>query len=371
MRRQIAVILVLLFLRQGCLAQDGQTLRVGAILPLSGGSSGEGEMARRGLEIARKRLEKLSSLKVQIDYGDSAADVKSAVSAYRNLRLQGSIPALITWGSGIGVALMPLVDQDRVVQIGIATSTPKYRVEGDYSFRLFPSAVQEGEFNGRFAFNELHAASAAMLVMNNDYGLGLAEAFRRSFEALGGRILATETVEASDVDFKTQILKIRTRKPELIFIASYSGAAVSLLRQARMLALSGSILVSSATVGDSGFLQQSGEVSDGIYVAIPGADLRRNRDEEVRQFAHLYRQAYNEETSPQVLMAARAHDALMLIAFRGAQNCPRLDGECLAQKIAELRDYSGAAGTVSFDSAGDALTTFNIQRVKAGSFIPF
>lgn len=368
MRASILIIFCLLSVVVSADAEELRTLHVGAILPLSGNSAGEGEVARRGIELAVKHAEESSTVRIQLHYGDSAGDVKTAVSAYRNLKLQHIPSLLITWGSGIGVALMPLVDQDKVVQLGIATSTPAYRAEGDFSLRLFPSADREGEYAGRMAAGAFAGKHAATLVVNNDYGLGLAAAFSKAFEDSGGQVVAAETFDAADSDFRTQVTRLQGRRPGFVYIASYPGVSASLLRQLRNLIHSAPVVLSSATVGDPAFLEQSGASSDGALVVLPGRDIASSADGVAKAFLGAYRGAFGDQPGPLLLMAARAFDACLL-SMHAAKGCADLTGECLKSKLLEISDFPGVGGPINFDSAGDAITDFHLLRIAGGRFV--
>ena len=368
MKTTIPVLICLFFAVARANAEELRTVHIGAILPLSGSSAGEGEMVRRGLELAGKYAKENSPVKIQLHYEDSAGDVKTALSAYRSLKVRHKPSVLVTWGSGIGVALMPLVDQDRVVQLGVATSTPGYRVEGDYSLRLFPSAEREGAYTGDVVARTFAGKQAATLVLNNDYGLGLAATFSRAFESSGRKVVIAETFEASELDFRVQITRLQNRKPGLIYIASYPGVSVAILKQLRKLVPSVPVILSSATVGDPEFLEQSGDASNGALVILPGLDVASNADAVAKVFVRAYSSTYGDQAGPLLLLAARAYDSCLL-SVHASKNCPDLTGECLRTRLLEVRHYPGVGGPIDFDSAGDAITGFHLRRIEGGRFV--
>jgi branched-chain amino acid transport system substrate-binding protein len=121
--------------------------KLAAILPLTGNEADQGEWARRGFELAREELRTSRGTDISLLYEDShGSDAGSAVKAYKSIQLLGKVPVVFSYGSGVGMALTPLVNSDRVIQMGIATATPKYTSAGDFTFRNFPSADLETKF---------------------------------------------------------------------------------------------------------------------------------------------------------------------------------------------------------------------------------
>ena len=86
--------------------------------------------------------------------------------------------------------------------------------KGDYIFRVCFIDPYQGEAMAIFARRTLNAQTAALLVdVRSDYSVGLADAFRRHFEALGGRIISELKYSEGDSDFSAQITA--TRRPDL------------------------------------------------------------------------------------------------------------------------------------------------------------
>src|SRR5947207_563219 len=84
------------------------TVRVGALLPLTGGAAEQGNWSRQGILLAEEEINRADGPQVQIDYEDTKGDPKSAVDSFNALRSDTSLSAVLTWGSGVGLALTPL-----------------------------------------------------------------------------------------------------------------------------------------------------------------------------------------------------------------------------------------------------------------------
>src|SRR3989344_1939823 len=217
---------------------EEETIKIGVILPLTGSGQDQGEWVRRGLELALDKL-RTSNIDpaIELFYEDSKGEPKLAISAYQKLRLEQNISAMITWGSGVGLALTPLVNKDQVVQMGVATAIPSYNTPDDFTFRNFPSATLEADYLTDAVLNQLGAKQISILKINNDYGISSADAFTSRYLSKGGKVLIEETFESGSTDYRTTLTKLKQHNPRFIYLATSPKEGGLILRQAKELGL--------------------------------------------------------------------------------------------------------------------------------------
>ena len=67
-------------------------------------------------------------------------------------------------------------------------TAPKISEAGEYIFRIWNSDDLEGKVSAKFIYEDLRLSNAVILYINNDYGKGLEDVFKREFQILGGKI---------------------------------------------------------------------------------------------------------------------------------------------------------------------------------------
>lgn len=351
-------------------SEGAQTrFRVAAIIPLTGGNAEQGQWIQNGLELAAARLQEQSGTSVDLRFEDSQGDPRQAVTAYTNIAAQGKPTAVITWGSGVGLALTPKVNRDGVIQIGVATATPDYRSEGDYTFRNFPSAELEAGFLVETLITRMAVARIGIVKINNDYGLGSARTFRDSFEKRGGEVVFDEEIEPNTTDFRSTLTKIKQKPVEYLYLALYPSEGAMFIKQARSIGLESEIIASTALLGASAFFQITGTASNNVMVASSLPEYLQKRGEAVEHFYTAYETKYGEPPGLQHVFAARAYDALLLLG-QAYRDCQTRAASCIRDRLYAVRSYEGASGNLTFDSAGDVQTSFTLYRVANGKFEP-
>ncbi len=344
---------------------------VGAILPLTGNGADQGGWNRDALELARDQINAdggIHGVPLEIVFEDSKrGDVAQATLAYQSLKTRGPMPAVLSWGSGVGIALTNLVNDDRVIQMGIATSSPAYSTPGDFTFRTFPSGSAEGAFSAGLVFNRLGAREVSILFVQNDYGLANKTAFREKFEELGGRVLSEESVAAGTLDAKSELTKIKNSGASVVFLAVYPQEGAIILQQANDLGLSPQFIASNAIQSGAEFFEVAGDSAEGLLVTVGKFDPD-SPDEATQELVRAYAEKYARTPTA---YDARAFDGLNVIV-RAMRACDDpMDTECVRQKLASTRDYPGAAGVITFDEFGDIQADFQILQVKSRQFVPY
>lgn len=247
--KHISAVIVLSFFFP--VALIAESIQVGALLPLSGPAAEGGTRSKRGLELAKERIEEEFGLSIELLLEDTRAEPRRAVDAYRKLLFTAKPKVVISWGSGVGLALSPLVNKDKVIQIGVATASPKYASHGDYNFRTYPSSDYEGREVARVVFDTLQAKRVAIVQVENDYGAGAAGAFLRAAEAKEKKVITHEIVFPEADDFRTVLLNVLKRKPDLVYLAVYPREGAVLLKQLRELNYRGRIVATPDHNGDA------------------------------------------------------------------------------------------------------------------------
>ena len=122
--------------------------------------------------------------------------------------------------------------------ISPASTNPKVTEVGDFVFRTCFIDPFQGAVMARFAREELKAQRVAILFdFKQDYSVGLADFFRKTFKELGGEIVADERYTSGDIEFRAQLTTIRAAKPDAIFVPGYYTEVGLIAKQARELGL--------------------------------------------------------------------------------------------------------------------------------------
>ncbi len=344
-----------------------EAIKIGAILPLTGGASIYGESAKEGVDLAIEEMNNkggINGRKIEIIYEDSKAEPKEGVSAINKLITVDKVPVIIgAMTSSVTLAVAPIAEENQVVLLSPGSSAPKITKAGDYIFRNEVSeefgARKSAEFYYDAGFKEI-----AILYINNDYGVSVKETTKKVYQEKGGKISTAEAFVQKTTDFRTSLQKIKNSKPQALLIVAHEEYPM-IIRQMKEVGMELPILTTPVFESKE-LLNKLGELAEGvIYSCYSTFDLESQK-EEVKQFLDNFRKKYSKDPS---YYAALGYDAAYLLKIAIEKGGYHSDG--IKNALYTIEDYPGVSGITSFDENGDVIKPVILKTVKNGKFVVY
>jgi branched-chain amino acid transport system substrate-binding protein len=195
--------------------------------------------------------------------------------------------------------------------------------------------------------------------VKNDYSIGLAQFFEKTFVELGGTIVATQAYSEGDSDFKAQLTSIKSSEPEAIFVPGYYTEAALIVKQARELNMN--IPMMGGDGWDSSKLIEIGGASlNGTYYSTHYAV--DDTSALVQNFVGKYRERYKETPD---CMGALGYDAALLL-FDAIKRANGTDAAAIRDALAQTKDFVGVTGKITIDPDRNARKSIVIIEVQDG-----
>ena len=340
-------------------------IKIGAILPLTGDGAKYGEAAKKGIDLALEEINRqgeVKGTKIKVIFEDTQGDPKVGVSAVRKLTTIDKVPAIIgDLFSSVTLAVAPIMNQNKTVLLSPASSAPKITEAGDYIFRNCASDIFEGSIMGRFAANEIGMKRIALLYINNDYGVGIRDVFKKTFISEGGLITVEEAFEQGATDFRTQLTKVKGSNPQAVYIVGYKELG-QLLKQAREIGINLQFL-STVMFEDPEIIKIAGPAAEGVIYSARAYDPG-SMDKSTREFVTKFMHRYNESAD---IFAALSYDAMKILSL--AMERGGFTSDKIKDALYTIKHYPAVVGDTSFDENGDVIQPAVIKTVKNGEFI--
>ncbi|MCK4655014.1 MAG: penicillin-binding protein activator [Candidatus Cloacimonetes bacterium] len=346
-------------------AKKEKVIKIGAILPLTGGAAKYGESAKRAIDLAVEEINSTGGIKgskIKVIYEDDQALPDKGVSAIQKLITVDKVPVVIgAMPSSVTLAMAPIAEKNKVVLFSPASSNPKITEAGDYIFRNDVSDIFEGGKMADEAWRRLKFRKIAVLYINNDYGAGIKDAFVYSFTILGGEIVVTENFEQGTTDFRTQLTKIKQDDPEAVYIVGYK-EQIQILKQFRELGLKSQILA-TIMLEDPEIIQKVGDSAEGAIYTYRAYDPN-SEQKEIKEFVENFKVKYGIEPDN---WAAQCYDALNIIAL--AIKDSGYNSDSIKKALYGIKNFPGVSGLTTFDENGDVIKPIKLKTVKNGKFV--
>jgi branched-chain amino acid transport system substrate-binding protein len=371
LKHGIFFFILLAFAISAC-KQEVQIYRIGAVVPLSGSLEAYGRNVRNGLTLSLTEINEAGGIKrrgeskgknIDIIFEDDASDPAKAVEKTKSLITVAKVPVVIGGvTSTLALAIAPVCEENKIVFLSPAASTPKLSDAGAYVFRNYPSDTLEGKVMAEYAVRHMSVRDVAVFYIDNEYGQGLLNVFKNRFTGLGGTVVMEQPYTQGQTDYAEPVKKLKKDAPDGIYLIGYYAEIGSILKEIRKQELPSKIF-SVEGLANPMILETSAEAAEGVIYPQPAYNPESN-DPEIQRFVKAYRDKFN--TKPD-LDGVFSYDALRIVAkaIENSTNFP-LD---LRDRIADT-SFRGLIGDISFDSNGDVDIRPEMFQIKDGKFVP-
>lgn len=293
----------------GCNSKSS-AIKIGSIGPLSGNYAVYGGDCKNGVELAINEINAAGGVNgqlIELLAEDDEGQPEKSVSAYKKLVTKDGAKIIVgSLTSGCAIAITPLAQAQKIVQVAPAATAPALTDAGNYIFRACYDDPFQGTVGGKFAAENLGAKNAAILYdIGNDYSVGLTENFRAAFEKAGGSIVSLESYSTGDKDFNAQLTKIKNANPDVVYLPDYYSTVALIVKQLRAQGITTPIVGAD---GWDGLTENAGdEVLNGFYSNHYAAD---STEPKVQNFVKNYKAKYNLTPTS---FAALGYDSIYMI----------------------------------------------------------
>ncbi len=346
-----------------------EEIKIGVLLPLTGNLAPFGQGMLKGAKVAEKELNDAGGVlgsKVKLVVEDTGTEPAKAVEAARKLVNIDKVQAIDgAAASSSTLAVAPICEENKVVLVSPASTSPEVTNAGDYIFRVVPSDTLQGKVLADLSIGEGYK-KAATFVINNDYGIGLQDVFTNTFKEKGGDVVIQIQYDPGKGDYRTELQQIKDSGAEMIMFVSYPEDASVILKQAVELGLTQKWIAAEGIASEEMFNYEGmKEAMEGMLLTKPASSTD---SEEYKHFYNLFKEMYPDEEPG--IYADSTYDALMMIA-KAIEAAGSYDGEKIKDAMYEIsKGYKGATGDKTMDENGDIIyQDFVILKAENGKFV--
>lgn len=365
----IVIILIGMRLSPASKKETG-VIKLGGISALTGVGSSVGEEERRGTQLAIEEINARGGVKGQklelISEDVSIDKIKNAVSVARKLIDIDKVTAIVgpQWDEP-AFPILPITEAAKVPMVG-PENGPMLKAERDYQYFFstwYDSKVGIREIL-RFAQKKKITRVAIVKVLSSGFWEYSATILKNEAPNYGVTIMdEVDMGNPMTLDFKTNLIKIREKNPDAIFIVTNDYNQCTFLKQAEQIGYKG-IILGTESSGDPISISQCPTLLEKRFFSTPA------QSDNYKSFAERFKTRFGEY--PRFPSAATSYDAAMIIADSLEQSNLQ-GGEVLRDIIAKTQKSNGVSlESISFDKKGFVNTpenAFEMRTVKDGKYV--
>ena len=373
--KYLAVALTCLGASAAMPASAQETLKLGALVTLSGPGAAWGIGMKNAAELAADQVNAKGGLevggkkyKVEVVSYDDKYQANEAVTAGNRLVFEDKIQYLIgPTGSAPALAVQPLTEKSKIIILTLGFTPKLLGPDKTYTFRPPVTTGEVADPQIGWVVKKLGVKKVGGIFPNDETGQAMSKDLEAAYTKAGATFVAKEYFERDRVDFVPLITRMMARGIDAIELDGNSPTTAGLIvKQAREMGFKGKII---RTGGPStmDIVNVAGKAAtEGMYVHTPlDASLASTK-----AYEEMYAAKYK---SPMNGFSPVFYDATNMLfeAMRKAGTVT--DTEKVRNELEKLKDYKGTLGTINWtgkasygiDHQMDA--PFFIAEVKDGN----
>jgi branched-chain amino acid transport system substrate-binding protein len=373
-RKWFVFIIALALILGACQPAAPDTIKIGINAPLTGDIPKVGEGTKYAAEMWLEDINAAGGLdvggkkyQVELIIEDNESKAESAVAAATKLITQDEILAMVgPQASKQAVPAGEIANNNSVPMISPWSTNPNTTLNRPWVFRTPFLDPFQGPVVANFVNDEFGFTKAGVLYdIASDYPKGLAEFFKSAWEGIhgAGSVVAYESFTTKDTDFSAQLTKIKNSGAEFIFTPQYYNEVALIVQQARELGFEGPI-VGSDSWGSAELMNLCGDPCKGLFFSTHYA--AEGATGATKEFIDRYNAKYGYVPDD---VGALTWDT-MLILQKAIQDCGTITGDlatdraCVRDALAQIKDFDGITGKMTFTEEGDPIKCAVIVRIS-------
>ena len=295
---------------------------------------------------------------VTLDTRGDSAEAANAVT--RLIDVEKSTAILGEVASSLSLAGGRVAQRRKIPMVSPSSTNPKVTEVGDYIFRVCFLDPFQGKAMAKFAKDTLKVEKVAILKdIKNDYSIGLADAFKESFEKIGGKIIVEQSYGQGDTDFSAQVTAIKNTDAQAIFVPGYYAEVGSIARTAERLGVKLPLLGGDGWDAPDLF-KIGGDAINGSYFSnhfAPDAATPK-----AQKFVADFKTKYGMEPTG---LGALGYDAAAVLVD-AIKRAGKTDTDAVRAAIADTKNFEGVTGSITIDPQRNAQKSAVVLKIEGG-----
>ncbi|MBM3573039.1 MAG: branched-chain amino acid ABC transporter [Alphaproteobacteria bacterium] len=350
-------------------AQAPATLKIGVLLPRSGGQSFFGQSCQRGVDIAPALLAELGyGAKFEVMSVDTETNVDTARARAEKLISDGAHVLVGPFDSGAAGAIAQVTEQRGVPFVINIAAAPQITEQGyRFVFRNFPTSgmlISSGFSLMKDMFKATGATPkrAVLMHINDTFGQANRAAIAQLFPGfdMPFKILDSIAYDPAARDLSVEVAKAKATQAELLMVVARLNDAILLVREMVKQRWEPMGIVSPGSPGmyEEQFFTTLGKYSEYVVSNVPWYNPK---SDVARLLTQAFRKQFpNDRMIGHIFNVGFTFEAI-LTAVDAYQRARSTDGKVLAEALRSTRieKHVMVGGPIAFDANG--------QNVSIGS----
>jgi branched-chain amino acid transport system substrate-binding protein len=360
---------------------SAKDIKVGAAINLTGPASTWGQYHAKGQQDYFRYVNEVKGgvkgNKINIITVDTAYKAPEAVAAVRKFAMQDKVDMIATWSAGEGIQAKPLLQQFKIPAINYSTAWEILQPPVDYMYLPFGSykldcyAVLE-------YIKAVHkgpgAPKVGLLTYNNPYGRSIHAPSQEYAKQKNIEIVSVEEFPPQTVDLTTELLRLKQKGAQYVFVQVLPAAIISTLKSADRIGYNPMFIGTWTSTDPDFFKNGKGLIKDRVKMQFCGG-LPSDKTPGMKVMEELWKRYKTVDSFDTAYWEGVVVGMIMERAFlRAQEKFGQITPENINKAIETFKneDFGGLVPSITYtkDDHGASFKGRIVQIHENGTFFP-
>jgi branched-chain amino acid transport system substrate-binding protein len=377
----ISAILVGLALPGQATRAEAAPIKVGAAINLTGPASTWGQYHAKGQQDYFRYVNEVkggvAGRPIEMILVDTGYKVTDAVAAVRKFAVLDKVDMIATWSAGEGLAAKPIIQQYKIPTINFSTSWEILEAPIGYMYLPFGSYRMDCYAIIDYILT-IHKGKdrpkIGLLTYNNAYGRSIHQPTREYAARQKVDIVSIEEFPPKTVDLSTELLRLKQRGAEYIFMQMLPSAIITAFKSADRINYNPQFLGTWTSTDPDFFKMGKGLIRDRLKMQFPGG-LPSDKTPGMKIMDELTRRYRSVEKFDAAYWEGVVVGVIMERAFiRAHEASKQINRETINQAMESFRNekFDGLVPDITYTKT-DHGASFKARMVRVredGTYVP-
>jgi len=351
-----------------------QTVKVGALVDMTGGTSDVGKPYADGIRDCVKWFNEnggINGKKIELILLDYGYKIPQAIAIYKQFKRE-KVVAIHGWGTGDTEALSKFVTKDKIPYFSASYSehitNPK---NNPYNFLVGATYSDQARIALKFIKDKGDKKTVAFIY--NDTGFGRSPFFPDGEEyakKIGVKLVDKQVVDLKALDATSQLLNLSKAKAEYALVQETYMATSTILKDAKKLGLDTRFIGLNWTFGKT-IIELAKDAAEGFYGTSSFAFWDQTDIEGIK-FLHELNKKYHPDVTYREVNYIQGFSSMYVLLSALKMTKGELNGENIKNTLESFKDFStmGLTAPVTFTKESHkGVTSLRIYQVKDSNIV--
>lgn len=310
----IALVVVLLGVFYYVNKGNNETIKIGALLSLTGDNAQQGNLAKNGILVAVENVNSSGGINgkmIEVIIEDTRTDASGTITAMKKLATLDKVKGIVVTGDTELPVVNQMADNYGIPIMATICTGMLDKKRSEWVYRYCYNEEQEDDFLMTFVRQDLGIKNMALLYPNSTAGQAFYKYSKKYIEANGIQVVADIAYDVQSTNIqRDNAVKVMNSNPEIICARGFGPSLDALLRHIKELGYKGRV-VGDLSLSVPSAVKNTNGILNGAYIVASDLDLKSDNSV-ITSYAQIYKSKY--DIAP-CFWDAIAYDSFMYLFY--------------------------------------------------------